>query len=67
MDNNEIIKIVTKGFDIFSILTIIFIILKAFGIINFTWFQCFLPLILGIELTTIFLIAVIIALIMNRY
>lgn len=67
MDNNEVIKIVTKGFDIFSILTIIFIILKAFGIINFTWLQCFLPLILGLELTTIFLIAVIVALIMNRY
>ena len=66
MDNNDA-KIVKKGLSIFLILTIIFIILKTFDIINFTWLQCFLPLLLGIALTTIFLIAVIVALIMNRY
>lgn len=66
MDNNNV-KVEKKGLGIFSILTIIFVILKAFGIINFTWFQCFLPLIIGFALSAIFLIAVIVALIMNRY
>ena len=41
------------GIGIFSLLTIIFVILKAFGIISFTWFQCFIPLIIGVSLTLI--------------
>ena len=44
------------GIGIFSLLTIIFIILKAFGVISFTWFQCFIPLIIGCVLTIILLI-----------
>ena len=41
------------GIGIFSLLTIIFVILKAFGVISFTWFQCFIPLIIGVSLTLI--------------
>ena len=67
MDNRNVTVTKSGGLGICSILTIIFVILKAFGIINFTWFQCFLPLIIGFALSTIFLIAVIVALIMNRY
>ncbi len=52
------------GLGIFSILTIIFVVLKAFGVINFTWFQCFLPLIIGFGLAIIItLIALIIVLV----
>ena len=67
MDNRNVTVTKSGGLGICSILTIIFVVLKAFGIINFTWFQCFLPLIIGAVLTAIFLIAVIVALIMNRY
>lgn len=67
MDNNNV-KVEKKGLGIFSILTIIFVILKAFGIINFTWFQCLLPLIIGIGLTLVVTILGIIAIIfLERY
>lgn len=52
----------SKGISIgiFSILTIIFILLKAFGVIGFTWFQCFIPMIIGAVLyVLIFLITLI--------
>lgn len=52
----------SKGISIgiFSILTIIFILLKAFGVINFTWFQCFIPLIIGAVLTVLILLVTLI-------
>lgn len=48
----------SKGISIgiFSILTIIFVLLKAFDVINFTWFQCFIPLIVGAVLTVLILL-----------
>lgn len=62
MDKN--VNINKSGISIFSLLTVIFVILKAFGIINFTWFQCFLPLLIGVALTiVIILIALIIVLV----
>ena len=65
MDKN--VNVNKGGLSIFSILTIIFVVLKAFGIINFTWFQCFIPLIIGFALTIIILIvAIIFAIIANR-
>lgn len=66
MDKN--VNVSKNGLSIFSILTIIFVLLKAFGIINFTWFQCFIPLIIGISLTIIlFIIALIIAIFVDRF
>ena len=63
MDKNVNIN-KSGGLGIFSILTIIFVVLKAFGVINFTWFQCFLPLLIGVALTiVIILIAFIIVLV----
>ncbi len=52
----------SKGISIgiFSILTIIFVLLKAFGIINFTWFQCFIPLIIGAILSVLILLVTLI-------
>lgn len=68
MDNNNNVNVTKRGgLGIFSILTIIFVVLKAFGVIHFTWFQCFIPLIIGFSLTLIFIIiAFVIALIANR-
>ena len=51
---------------IFSLLTIIFVILKAFGIISFTWFQCFIPMIIGISFSVILIIIAIILVAINR-
>ena len=59
---------VTKsgGLGLCSILTIIFVLLKAFGVINFTWFQCFLPAIIGLGIGLIItLIVIIIVVIAN--
>ena len=65
MDKN--VNVNKNGLGIFSILTIIFVILKAFGVISFTWFQCFIPLIIGISLTIIlFIVALIIAICASR-
>lgn len=52
----------SKGISIgiFSILTIIFVLLKAFGVINFTWFQCFIPLIIGAVLSVLILLVTLI-------
>ena len=50
---------------IFSLLTIIFVVLKAFGIIGFTWFQCFIPLIIGVSLSVILIIIAIIIVAIN--
>ena len=52
----------SKGISIgiFSILTIIFVLLKAFGVINFTWFQCFIPLIIGAVLSILILLVTLI-------
>ena len=64
MDKNvNINKSVSIG--IFSLLTIIFVVLKAFGIIGFTWFQCFIPLIIGVSLSVILIIIAIIIVAIN--
>lgn len=60
MDTHNVNVTKSGGLGIFSILTIIFVLLKAFGIISFTWFQCFLPLIIGICLTLILTVIVLI-------
>ena len=59
MDKNVNIN-KSGGIGVFSLLTIIFVILKAFGVISFTWFQCFIPLIIGAVLTVIILIVALI-------
>lgn len=64
MDKNVTIN--KGGIGIFSLLTIIFVVLKAFGIISFTWFQCFIPLIIGMSLSVILIIIAIILIVINR-
>lgn len=43
-----------------EILTIIFVILKAFKVIDFTWFQCFIPEIIAAACYFILLIIAIV-------
>ena len=64
MDKNVNIN-KSGGIGIFSLLTIIFVVLKAFGIIGFTWFQCFIPLIIGVSLSVILIIIAIIIVAIN--
>ena len=64
MDKN--VNINKGGIGIFSLLTIIFVVLKAFGINSFTWFQCFIPLIIGASLSVILIIIAIILIVINR-
>ena len=66
MENVTVTK--TGGLGLCSILTIIFVLLKAFGVINFTWFQCFLPAIIGLGIGLVFvIIALIVAVVASRY
>lgn len=64
MDKN--VNINKSGISIFSLLTVIFVILKAFGIINFTWFQCFLPLLIGVALAIIIILIALIIVLVTR-
>ena len=64
MDKN--VNINKGGIGIFSLLTIIFVVLKAFGIISFTWFQCFIPLIIGLSLSLIIIIIATILIVLNQ-
>lgn len=65
MDKNVNIN-KSGGISIFSLLTIIFVILKAFGVISFTWFQCFIPLIIGLSLSLIIIIIATILIVLNQ-
>ena len=49
------IKINFKLGGIGTILTIIFAVLKLMGVVSWSWFICFLPLIIGAVLTLILL------------
>lgn len=67
MDKNVTVT-KTGGLGLCSILTIIFVVLKAFGVINFTWFQCFLPAIIGFGIGLVLvIIALIVAVVASRY
>lgn len=65
MDKNVNIN-KSGGISIFSLLTVIFVVLKAFGVINFTWFQCFLPLIIGLGITVIIMVVALIILLIAK-
>ena len=59
MDKNVNIN-KSGGMGFCSILTLIFVVLKAFKIINFTWFQCFLPIIIGYSIVILLIIVLLI-------
>lgn len=53
-------KVVNKGLGLSSILTIIFVIAKLFGVINWSWWLVFLPSIISVGLSILIIIFVII-------
>ena len=68
MDNMQNVHVTKSGsLGLCSILTIIFVLLKAFGVVNFTWFQCFIPALVGLGIgLVLFIIALIVAVIATR-
>jgi hypothetical protein len=61
MSNEKQVKIVSKGLSLSSILTIIFVIAKLFGVINWSWWLVLLPSIISIGFS-IFIILLVITL-----
>ena len=39
--------VVNRGISTLGVITIVLILLKAFGVINISWFWCFFPILLG--------------------
>ena len=62
--SKENAKVVHTGMGLSSILTIIFVVAKLFGIINWSWWLVFLPTIISVGLG---LLVVIIALIIVAF
>ena len=62
--SKENTKVVHTGMGLSSILTIIFVVAKLFGIINWSWWLVFLPTIISVGLG---LLVVIIALIIVAF
>ena len=56
----EKVKVVNKGVSLSSILTIIFVIAKLFGVINWSWWLVFLPSIISVGISILIIIFVII-------
>ena len=53
-------KVVNSGLGLSSILTIIFVVAKLFGIINWSWWLVFLPTIISVGLGLLVLIVALI-------
>lgn len=52
------------GSAFFSILTIIFVIGKVFGFINWSWWLVFLPTIIGVGITLLIMLVIVIGIIL---
>ena len=66
MNENKDVKVNNSGMSWSWLATIVLIILKAFGKINWTWFQVFLPVICGTGLGLIIVIISVIILAITR-
>lgn len=58
--SEENTKVVNTGMGLSSILTIIFVVAKLFGIINWSWWLVFLPTIISVGLGLLVVIVVLI-------
>ena len=56
----------SSGLGLLGVVQIVFIILKLFNLINWTWVQVFIPIFIGIGLTIIALIIVFAVLFFNN-
>ena len=62
---NEKVKVVSKGLSLSSILTIIFVIAKLFGVINWSWWLVLLPSLISIGLWVLLIVVVLIIVIIG--
>lgn len=60
MDKETNIQVGSKGIGILSILTIIFVIAKITGFLNWSWWLVFAPLLVSIGLTVLIVVVVLI-------
>lgn len=60
MENEKQVKVVSKGLSLSSILTIIFVIAKLLGVINWSWWLVLLPSIISLGLWVLFIVVVLI-------
>lgn len=58
MSNEKQVKVVSKGLSLSSILTIIFVIAKLFGVINWSWWLVLLPSIISVGLWVLLIVVV---------
>lgn len=58
MANEKQVKVVSKGLSLSSILTIIFVIAKLFGVINWSWWLVLLPSIISVGLWVLLIVVV---------
>ena len=65
MSNEKQVKVVSKGLSLSSILTIIFVIAKLFGVINWSWWLVLLPSIISVGLWVLIIVVVFILLIIG--
>ena len=62
---NEKVKVVSKGLSLSSILTIIFVIAKLFGVINWSWWLVLLPSLISLGLWVLIIVVVLIIVIIG--
>lgn len=60
MDKETNVQVGSKGLGILSILTIIFVIAKITGFLNWSWWLVFAPLLVSIGLTVLIVVVVLI-------
>jgi hypothetical protein len=60
MANEKQVKVVSKGLSLSSILTIIFVIAKLLGVINWSWWLVLLPSIISVGLSVLLMVVVLI-------
>lgn len=61
----EKVKVVSKGLSLSSILTIIFVIAKLFGVINWSWWLVLLPSLISVGLWVLMIVVVLIIVIIG--
>ena len=61
----EKVKVVSKGLSLSSILTIIFVIAKLFGVINWSWWLVLLPSLISIGLWVLLIVVALIIVIIG--
>ena len=65
MENEKQVKVVSKGLSLSSILTIIFVIAKLFGVINWSWWLVLLPSIISVGLWVLLIVVVFILIVIG--